>query len=274
MRLVVPFGFYGYGNIGDEATLNGFAKLVAHLGAGTHVSVCSRNAVQTSRAEPAFKYFGPSSINVGGWLAKIRASAHVFAGGTPIQDVLGDWPLCEVAPLTQASEQRGVPLTFVGVGVESLRHDKSRKILVEQIIPRVRHWSVRSERDRERLLSWGTSNEAVTVAADMAWLIDPASDSFGTGVLARLGVGRQQPLIAVNLVNENHIFDKQPELVTAFAAGLDGLIERTGARVVFVAQEVRDEPTFDTASAVRVRARMARGDQAVLVPGSIFRLGN
>ena len=172
--------------------------------------------------------------------------------------------------MAQASEQRGVPLTFVGVGVEGLRHDRSRKIVAERIIPRVRHWSVRSERDRERLLSWGASSEAVTVAADMAWLIDPASDSFGADVLARLGVGRQQPLIAVNLVNENHIFDKQPELVTAFAAGLDGLIERTGARVVFVAQEVRDEPTFDTASAVRVKARMVRGDRAVLVPTEYY----
>jgi polysaccharide pyruvyl transferase WcaK-like protein len=270
MRLVVPFGFYGCGNIGDEATLNGFASLVARLSPSTHVSICSRNPSHTAQTEPTFRYFGSSGIDVRRWLAKITASAHVFAGGTPVQDVLGDWPLCEVAPLVQASDQQGVPLTFVGVGVEGLRHDRSRKILAERIVPRVRHWSVRSARDRERLLSWGVSSEAVTVAADMAWLIDPVSDGFGTNLLARLGVGRQQLLIAVNLVNENHIFDKQPELVAAFATGLDVLIEKTDARVVFVAQEVRDEPTFDTASALRVKACMARGDRAIVVPTEYF----
>jgi len=31
MNIVAPFGFYGYGNIGDEATLQGFARLRAGI---------------------------------------------------------------------------------------------------------------------------------------------------------------------------------------------------------------------------------------------------
>ena len=33
MNLVAPFGFYGAGNIGDEATLQGFARLLSRLAA-------------------------------------------------------------------------------------------------------------------------------------------------------------------------------------------------------------------------------------------------
>jgi polysaccharide pyruvyl transferase WcaK-like protein len=266
MRFLVPFAFYGYGNTGDEATLNGFAQLLAHAGVDARVSICSRNPAHTARVEPRFKYFGVSRRDPRRWFAGMGASAHIFAGGTPIQDVLGEWPLSEVVPLVRAADQARTPVTFVGVGVEGLRSDRSRRILAEEIIPRVQHWSVRSARDQDRLLSWGASADAVTVAADMAWLIDPVSDSFGAATLAALGADRRQPLVAVNLVNENDIFDRQPEIVQGLAEGLDGLIRTLNARVIFIAQEVRDEPTFDTAAALRVRARMALGEGTVLVP--------
>ena len=43
----------------------------------------------------------------------------MFAGGTPVQDGLGEWPLSEVAPLVRAAAVRKVPMTFVGVGVRA-----------------------------------------------------------------------------------------------------------------------------------------------------------
>ena len=50
MNLVAPFGFYGWGNIGDEATLQGFARLMAGSPPKPRVWVASQNPRHTARA--------------------------------------------------------------------------------------------------------------------------------------------------------------------------------------------------------------------------------
>ena len=270
MHIVAPFGFYGSGNIGDEATLNGFASLLERTGTQARVSVGSRNPAHTARVEPAFKYFNASGHDPRRWLAKLRASAHAIIGGTPIMDLLGDWPLSELTPLVQATDRWKVPLVFIGVGIERLRLEESRRIVADEIVPRVRHWSVRCDRDRQRLIECGVSPGVITVAADMAWLIEPATGDFGVERLRQWGVDPAQPLIGVNLVNENSVFDKQPGVVESLATALDKLADDMDARVIFLANEVREDSTFDKAAALRVMGRMTRVDRAVLAPNEYF----
>ena len=270
MRIVAPFGFYGWGNIGDEATLNGFAQLLALTDARAQVWLGSRNPKHTARVEPAFHYFSVSRPDPRRWWAKLRASAHAFIGGTPVMDALGEWPLCDVAPLVRSIDRWKVPLGFVGVGIETLRRGESRRLMVDEIAPRVQHWSVRSERDRERLVEYGTSADLITVAADMAWLIDPVSTEVGRDRLRRWGVDPQSPLIGVNLVNENSLFDRDPWIVDALASALDELSDEMGATLIFLANEVREDSTFDKAAAKQVIARMKRADRALLTPNEYF----
>jgi polysaccharide pyruvyl transferase WcaK-like protein len=270
MNLVVPFGFYGYGNTGDEATLAGFARLLSHDGASVRVFVASRNRAQTKRAAPTFTYFDPSGRDLRRWFAKLTCSAHVMAGGTPIQDVLGEWPLSEVLPLVRSIDRWRVPLSFVGVGVESLRLEQSRQVVKEHIIPRVRHWSVRSTKDRDRLIQWGAAPAVVTVAADMAWLLAPVSDDSGRSLLSRWGLDLSRPVIGVNLVNENLVFDRYPDMAGALARALDDLADETNATVLFVSQESRHGPTFDRAAATHVASRMRAADRVFIAPNDYF----
>jgi len=266
MRIVVPWGFYGWGNIGDEATLHGFARLMAHCGGSSRVWVGSRNPVHTSRVEPAFRYFDTSRRDVRGWMAKLRGTAHAFFGGTPIMDVLGEWPLSDVSAIVRGIDRWRVPLSFVGVGVEGLRRPESRAIVAGDIIPRVRHWSVRSERDRERLLEYGAPPQAVTVAADAAWLLEAASPEFGQRRLRQLGLDPGRPPIGVVVVNENGCFDAYPHMAEELAGALDCLAERMDAPILFLAGDVRPEAGFDTAAAHRLASRLARPERAVIAP--------
>lgn len=266
MRIVVPFGFYGWGNIGDEATLNGFAQLVRLGNVDATISVGSRNRAHTSRVEPSFRYFSTTTHDPRRWWAKYRASAHAVAGGTPIGDVLGEWPLSELTPLVQSIDRWKVPLAFIGVGIESLRQERSRLIFSNEIAPRVRHWSVRCERDRDRLIEYGVRPDAVTACADMAWLIQPASSEFGLQRLQSWKIDPQQPLIGINLVNENLIFDQHPEMVDALAQALDQLVTVRGARIIFLANEVRADPAFDVAPALKVISKMKHADRVFVAP--------
>ena len=266
VNIVAPFGFYGYGNIGDEATLNGFAGLLARCGIQANISVGSRNPAHTARIEPSFRYFRVVGNDPRRWWAKLRASAHAIVGGTPIMDVLGDWPLCELAPLVRSIDRWKVPLAFVGVGVETLHLDQSRRIVAGEIAPRVRHWSVRSERDRQRLLDYGVSPDGITVGADSAWLIEPVTAEFGRNHLRRLNLDFNRSLIGVSLVNENSMFDQHPRMVDALAAALDELTDRLDARILFLCNEIRAGSTFDKAAALQVISRMKRADRALVAP--------
>lgn len=73
MNLVAPFGFYSAGNIGDESTLQGFARLVALRGRGVRVTVASRNPAHTARVEPAFNYYRSVGRDLRGARARRRA---------------------------------------------------------------------------------------------------------------------------------------------------------------------------------------------------------
>jgi polysaccharide pyruvyl transferase WcaK-like protein len=270
MRIVAPFGFYGWGNIGDEATLNGFARLLAITDVRVQAWIASRNPGHTARAEPAFRYFDASRRDPRRWWATLRATVHAVVGGTPIQDALGDWPLRDVTPLVRSIDRWKVPFVCIGVGVEDLRLEESRRLVAEEIAPRVQYWSVRSDRDRQRLEQLGVAPEAVTVAADMAWLIEPVAADFGRARLQRLGVDIDRPLIGVNLVNESLCFDQDPKMVDALANALDELMEQFDARVIFLANEVREAAHFDKAAARKVIGRMRSTDRAVLAPSEYF----
>lgn len=266
MTLVAPFGFYGWGNIGDESTLQGFAKLVGLRRPSPAVWVASRNPEHTGRVAPSFRYFSAVGQGWRGKWAHYRATATVFPGGTPIMDGLGDWPLNEVGPLVSAAHDSGRPVVFVGVGTERLQQPESQRIVGTVLAPRVAHWTVRSERDRERLTAAGVAVDRVTVAADLAWLLEPVTADFGRAILADLKVATDRPLIGINVNNERVMLERDPALFDKIAAFADHAIETQGAHVVFLCSEVREGASFDKAASGKVIAAMRRKDGATLVP--------
>lgn len=267
MRAAAPFGFYGSGNTGDEGTLQGFAKLLQGCGRPFRVTIASQNPKHTRRVEPAFLYHQYHGRIGHFWprVAAHMADAYVFAGGTPIQDGLGDWPLSAVAPMVEHGHRWGKSSVFVAIGVEGLARESSRQIMRERIIPLAAYWSVRSERDRVRLLELGAHPDKVITAADMAWLLPKAELSFGRTVLAdSLKDGR--PLLGVNINAETALLERSPKFFDHLAAALDTLIEQRGLRVVFLFNEVREEPTFDLAAARQVIQRMRNPNDVVVTP--------
>jgi len=266
MNLIAPFGFFGAGNIGDESTLQGFARLVDSSANGFRVWVASRNPSHTNKVEPKFKYFKFRGRDPWRRWARIRAQAQVIIGGTPIMDVLGKWPLSELTPLIEAARKEREPVVFIGSGVEGLKSEESRRLVAQLIAPAVRHWTVRSARDKQRLLSYGIVDDRVTVAADLAWTLERVSDDFGRNLLKQFDLNPNDYLIGVNLTNEGFVNREQPELFQIVARFLDALIEKRQARVLFFANEVREEESFDKAAALKTLALMKNQDSAYVIP--------
>ncbi len=270
MNLVVPFGFYGWGNIGDESTLQGFARLAHGYNSNLHVRVASRNVSHTALVEPSLKYFKAVGRDPRRWWAKRRSDGAVFVGGTPIMDLLGNWPLSEVTPLVSSAHSRGKPVAFVGIGTERLQRETSRRKLREVFAPRVAHWSVRSERDKERLTESGVRPESITVAADLAWLLDPVTTDFGKQYLRQLGLPENATFIGVNINSEEFMLQQEPRLFEKLGHLLDVLVKQHGLRVLFLCNEVREDDMFDKATSIKILSSMKEKKSAFLTPNEYF----
>ena len=267
MKIVVPFGFYGWGNIGDESTLQGFARLTAkHYRVESPVWVASRNPSHTARIEPSFKYYNARGRNFHGWWARRRAGVYVFAGGTPIMDILGSYPLAEVVPIVTTGSRRRKRIVFVGIGTETLHREESRRTLSEIIAPKVHHWSVRCQRDRDRLKEYGVPSNSITVAADMAWLLDPVSSSWGREYLLSLGIDTEKPLIGINVNNEPFMQREAPDLLEQVGRFLDEFLKNHHATALFFCNDASEGITYDKAASATVRNSMKKTDETFLIP--------
>lgn len=271
MDVVAPFGFYGSGNIGDEATLRGFACLLRRFPLPARVWVASMDPRRTARVEPDFRYYRYHRDSRRYWTSWIRrlAKAYVFPGGTPIMDGLGSWPLSDVVPMVQHARSNGKPSVFVGTGTETLERPESRRLVSDGLAGCVAHWSVRGARDRDRLLALGVPPQRVTVAADMAWLLSPAGSEFGMRTLRPHGLGGRR-LIGVNVNAERALLAREPELFQKLAAALDALVETRGVSVVFLCNEIREGESYDKAAAARVQSHMRRAGEAFILPNEYW----
>jgi len=270
MNLVAPFGFYGAGNIGDEATLQGFARLLTGYQRNIKVWVASRNPTHTARVEAGFNYFNVSGFDPRRMWARYRSDACVVPGGTPIMDVLGDWPLSELTPLVQRADNEAKSVVFVGTGTERLARQSSIQMMSEIIAPKVKHWTVRCEHDKERLTAYGVAPERVTVAADMAWLLNPVSTDFGRRYLETLGLGPEDRLLGVNINAESFMLEQEPRFFEKLGACLDNLISQFNVRVLFLCNEVREAASDDKAASLSVVTCMRNRDKAHVLPNEYW----
>jgi polysaccharide pyruvyl transferase WcaK-like protein len=266
MNVVLPFGFFGAGNIGDEAMLQAFASLIARYHGGLRVWVASRSPSHTARVVPSFKYYRAFGFDLRRHWAQHRAKGYALVGDTPIMDTLGAWPLSEVAPLVCAAHDQRKPVVAVGIGTERLEREESRRVVSEILAPRVQHWTVRSERDKERLATYGVDAERVTVAADLAWMLAAVPSDFGRKTLSALGLEGGGPLVGVNLTNEEFVRAREPRLFEKIGLALDALAEKYEARILFFANEVREDESFDAVANRRALACMKHRERAILIP--------
>lgn len=265
--LTIPWGYFGAGNIGDEAMLQGFAEVAAPYRQKNDFFVSSRNVPHTSKAVPGFRYFRQEGFSLTRGRAFSKAAAYIFVGDTPVSDVQGPWPLWnEIIPLVKILKEKGTPIVFIASGVETLHRKRSRELVADVLAPNVRHWALRSDEDRKRLAGYGVPYEKIDVTADLAWLL--AGKSVSAGFEAREGAAARggEFVVGVNMTNEPWMESLNPFLFREVARALDTICTQRRARIVFLSNEVRDRRPFDGEAARRCVSLMKSPGKAVILP--------
>jgi polysaccharide pyruvyl transferase WcaK-like protein len=271
MRLLVFGGWYGSGNIGDDAILIGLRNVFDEAASGIELVAISTDPAHTSRVcgVRSMRLKGPRSTVGGGLKEYFPAFRGVdgclISGGTPFYDY----------GYLSRGIHVGLPMILdkkifcFGVGVKPITSPLGVRFM-RLLMSRTSLVSARDEPSRKMLQAFTTSTVALT--GDSALLMQPAREDAARRLLEGAGIEADEPAVAIcpRLLStdyRSHYHDR----VEASTMGLiregvayaaDRLLQE-GYQVVFLPMHVA-EPDDDRVEIRDIQSRMSgRGARVV-----------
>jgi polysaccharide pyruvyl transferase CsaB len=251
-------GYFGFGNVGDEAILEASLRSFRQRDSETSFTVLSGDPAQTSadHSVTAVPWRSPARL--------IEAVRHsdlvVIGGGGLFHDYWGtdptvlltrkDWGISYfTSPAFVAAIER-TPTAIVGVGVGPLAHEESRR-LVRSACEIASSLSVRDEASRELLVAIGVLPEKVILTADLGFLLSPGAPAARERQSPRVGVALRHWTIGAGSGWEREI-----------AAALDDVLDACGGTAVLLPfQTIEGDLENDVAIAGRIRSIVRRAER-------------
>lgn len=194
---VVLSGYYGYGNVGDDALCEALTTALFEAGVARIHIPCGDPA----RLPLDERIIPLGRFDLGGVRAALRGGAALFSGGGGLlQNTTSSRSLGYYLALLQLARWAGRPyvLGFQSIGP---LHGPLWLAQVRRLALGARAVSVRDQRSARTLAEIGVPTERVVVAADAAFLMAPPSDEARTQTDTRLPAG---PRLALCLRHTRH----------------------------------------------------------------------
>ncbi len=253
---VVISGYYGFGNLGDEAVLTALVRRLPEVLPGVEITVLSASPEQTARqlAVAAVARMSPWAVVRAIW----HSQGVISGGGSLLQDStswLSPWYYLAVMWLAIALRR---PLVVIGQGIGPVGNGVTRRAIA-WTMDRAAVCNVRDEQSRRELMRWGV-RRPISVTQDLALLLSTDGEQS-----PRKSAGMQQaprngrPVLAVNL----RPWPGVDERIVDTAAVCDQAVERLGADVIFIPMQDTDVPLGH-----RLQERMRHGLRVADVPTS------
>jgi len=272
-RMLFLVGYYGFGNIGDEAILSTTLAELRAREAGVRIVVASGNPVETAAA------YGVGSVAWNDMIAIHRAvqaaDLILVGGGGLFHDYWGvdpdtfltnrHWGVTYYAGPALLSTLYRKRLMLYGVGVGPLHSAHGIK-LTRMAAEAARAITVRDPGSKSMLEEMGIPAARIRVTADPAFAFQPTLPaSLQSAVDANFELRR--PILAAALRHWNagvHPGFLEREL----AAALDLFLERTGGTAVLVPfQDLPGERENDRATAARILEQTRLRDRVAITGG-------
>jgi len=227
MKLLLA-GYYGAGNIGDEAMLGSLISAIKKDHPQAVISVLSADPSGTSKAygvDPVHKY---SFINV---LKTIkRSDAFILGGGGILQDVTSTKSLLYYLFLIMSAKIFKKKVILLGQGIGPVR----RKRLLRWALKDVDLITVRDEKSLKALTDIGAKPRKLSLTADLSFLMGPPVRENSKNILDYAGIMRRKPRqIGVSLRLPVNARDTEAKY-TAIASFCDYLIEKKNSQIIFL----------------------------------------
>lgn len=163
-KKVVISGYYGFGNLGDEAILSAIAHALNEKIANLSISVIAGSDKTYLEKELDIKYFKRTSLFT---LLKEILSADLFisGGGGLLQDVSGVSTIIYYLSLVKLAKFFGKKTLFYAQGFGPVNSDRGKQI-VKQIANGVDLITVRDNESAELFRAVGVTKPPIIVTAD------------------------------------------------------------------------------------------------------------
>lgn len=258
-------GWYGYGNLGDEAVLAGALRAIRQADDSLEVVVLSgdpRATAQEHRVRARLRPPGAGGRSLVRELRLARSLDALAVGGGGLLKDWGDRPgnLHGWVRPGVVAERLGTPSMWYAMGVDDIRFEESRARVAEAA-RRTSVITVRDHGSRRRLEEAGV-REPVSVTADPALLL-------GTPVRDRSRQASGRVVVCPRHWAPHGPDVERPELQDRLhgelARALDELVEKRNVEVVFVpfSVEADDDDTLVCASVIE---RMRHRGRAAIHP--------
>jgi len=285
MRFVVFGGWFGSGNLGDDAILIGLRRILTDIYPDAEIVALSTDPKYTKRVcgVEAIPLLSPLSkirrngASVEAYLRTFRdADACIVCGGTPIYDY-GHLSRTLHFGFPRAL---GTRLFCFGIGVKPII-SRTGIGLTRALLRQAELISTRDLPSRDELMRLGV-DKPVTVTGDSGLFLTPEKPEVGLRKLAECGVDTTRPMAAVcprALSTDHRLHYHEPlserailEIRMAVAKAADGLSEE-GYEVVFIPMH-RVPPDDDIGEIKEVtglmRSRTRKVVDVGLLPGEVM----
>ncbi len=222
-------GYYGCGNVGDEAVLAAIAQTLRSLSGGSaSVTALSEDPEQTHALH------GLNAVHrmhLGPVRAQLRNTDLLLSGGgSLLQDTTSVRSLVYYLWICRMARAMGVPYMFYAQGIGPLKRRSSR-FLVRLVANRACYITVRDEPSARLLTSIGVSKPVIEVTADPVFALTPASEDRVDALLTAEGLAVGSRMIGLAL----RAWGEQAEsAVSAYVRLVDAITHRTGVPVALL----------------------------------------
>jgi polysaccharide pyruvyl transferase CsaB len=172
MPTIAISGYYGLGNLGDEAILAGIVAGFRRASPGVRLTALSADpqATQSLHGIEAVHRFNPAAV----WATLRQSDLLISGGGGLLQDTTSlRSPLYYLGILRMAS-WLGIPSMVFAQGIGPLRRGVVRRT-ARRVLNRVALATVRDAGSADALRALGVSRPAIHITADASLLMDPPS---------------------------------------------------------------------------------------------------
>jgi len=229
-------GYYGFGNLGDEALLFSLLERLRDYLPDVEPVALSQDPERTA-AEHGIKGINRWNL-LRIWRELGRTELFLLGGGGLLQDVTSRRSALYYLGLIWLAELRGVPVVLLGQGIGPLRSRFLQKLAGKRL-KQADYVMVRDRRSLELLEEWGADRGQLARGYDLALSLELE------------GSVEQRDLLAVALREVKG--RERPRFIAEIAGALDEAYRHHGLRVAFVPLH----PQRDLGLTEEVRAAMA-----------------
>lgn len=163
MKNILLAGYYGFGNLGDEAILEMVLKQLLQITDRNNITVLSGNKNETSEK---YKVNTIDRYNVLSIIKKLIGSdALVFGGGSLLQDVTSKRSIYYYLFLIRLAHLMGNKVIMLSQGIGPILNERSKKITAKTL-NKVDYITVRDRQSKEFLESIGVDEKKLYLSAD------------------------------------------------------------------------------------------------------------